>query len=85
MAKRTDIRPGEIPVSEDILREIELRLQDHEKLVQQLRHLLALARGGLQERPIIEPTPSRLGLKSKCVELSRKPRPPPLAIEGTLE
>ncbi len=69
----TDLRPGDIVVREDLLREIELRLVDHEKLGKQLRHLLALARSGaLETRAAIEPTPSRTGRKSKCVELSKR-------------
>jgi hypothetical protein len=62
--------PGEVLVRDDLLREIELRLADHEKLGRQIRRLLALARGGVREIPVTEPTPSRKGRKSKCVELS---------------
>lgn len=71
----TDLRPGEIVVREDLLREIELRLVDHEKLGKQLRHLLALARNSAHEQcAAIEPTPPRTGRKSKCVELGKLKR-----------
>jgi hypothetical protein len=66
---------GEVLVDGELIHDIELKLSEFQQSLREMKRLLDLATGKAKpSRTKIQPTASPTGLKSKCVELSRRHR-----------